>query len=77
MSECETCGASCCFKHHKDGPCWGVVMAIDEVNYGTEENPEWEWIHACHGHRAIHDCGSYIKQHPSIEAAIDHNKGKI
>jgi len=43
---------------HEDEPCWGNVNAIDEV----QEWIDWDWVHACQGHKAKYDGGDYKKE---------------
>jgi hypothetical protein len=58
LDECEQCGAGCDFKD-QGGPCWGQVRVIDEIQCGTEEEPDWSWLHSCQGHEDLNDGGNY------------------
>lgn len=57
-------GACCnsdCFAYDDDrGKCWGDVSVIDEVYSDTD----YEWIHACEGHKEMwnNSIGKYIPE---------------
>ena len=50
------CGASCYFEK-SDEPCWGEVEAIDEY---YSDDGDYEWIHACQGHKNCSFGSKYI-----------------
>ena len=41
-----------CFKfgQNENEPCWGEVVAIDEVCYEADGEDDSYWIHSCQGH---------------------------
>ena len=55
-----TCGADCVYFGMNDNePCWGETGPVEEVEIG---DGEYGWIHACEGHKEIHDGGEYKTQ---------------
>jgi hypothetical protein len=47
------CGTKTCDFAKADEPCYGSISAVDEVEVETSDGPDWQWVHACEGHKHV------------------------
>ena len=60
------CCNSLCDMDYDELPCWGDVEVVDEVNYGTDDEPDYTWVHACEGHSDLVAYGYPYKPEPKL-----------